>query len=351
MAFTLDNFVRSTLQADITAGATTATVTKAAPPLRDPPAATVDAPGLLILQDVPTSPTKIEVISYTGRSIVGTVVTLTGVVRGLEGSTASPWSAGVPTFGGLTTGVIADLQTQLTGKEPVVTVGTTAQYRRGDKTWRDFATDVRAAAITGLSTATNAAITAADTVLSALGKLQAQLSGKLDATGTATAATKLATARAISLGGLLGGSASFDGSGNVTIMATMANDALSIANTSGLQDALNASAALGSGNTFLAFSQVIDTASGGIWQINVSGVAIGGIRANATTMMVFGNGQPIALRPNGGGSTSGQMLIGTDGSVSVAGALTIGSGKKISKVTLSSAAPGTLADGELYLQY
>lgn len=170
MAFTLDNFVRSTLQADITAGATTVTVTKAAPPLRDPPDATPTAPGLLVLQDVPTSPTKIEVISYTGRSIVGTVVTLTGVTRGLEGSTASPWSAGTPTFQGITAGVITQ---------------------------------------------------------------------KLDASGTAAKATQLETARTIALGGLLGGSASFDGSGNVTITATMADGALSIAKTAGLQGALD----------------------------------------------------------------------------------------------------------------
>lgn len=41
----------------------------------------------------------------------------------------------------------------------------------------DFAATVRATVLTGLSTATNAVITAADTVLSALGKLQAQISG------------------------------------------------------------------------------------------------------------------------------------------------------------------------------
>ena len=65
------------------------------------------------------------------------------------------------------------------GAEPSITAGTTAQYWRGDKTWRDFATDVRAAVLTGLSTATNAAIAATDTVLQALGKLQAQVSARV----------------------------------------------------------------------------------------------------------------------------------------------------------------------------
>lgn len=61
------------------------------------------------------------------------------------------------------------------GAEPTIAAGTTAQYRRGDKSWRDFATDVRAAVLTGLSTATSAVIAATDTVLGALGKLQAQI--------------------------------------------------------------------------------------------------------------------------------------------------------------------------------
>ena len=70
------------------------------------------------------------------------------------------------------------------GKEPAITAGTTSQYRRGDKTWVDFATDVRAAVLTGLSTTTNAAISATDTVLVAIGKLQAQIAGIANATMT-----------------------------------------------------------------------------------------------------------------------------------------------------------------------
>jgi hypothetical protein len=99
-------------------------------------------------------------------------------------------------------------------KEPVIEAGTTAQYWRGDKTWRDFATDVRASLLTGLSTATNAAIGAADTILTALGKLQAQVTGlatsKLDATANAVSATKLQTARTI--GGVV-----FDGTANINL--------------------------------------------------------------------------------------------------------------------------------------
>lgn len=63
--------------------------------------------------------------------------------------------------------------------EAPITAGTTSQFWRGDKTWQDLFTQVRAATLTGLSTATNAVITATDTVLGALGKLQKQVSDNL----------------------------------------------------------------------------------------------------------------------------------------------------------------------------
>ena len=62
----------------------------------------------------------------------------------------------------------------------VIPAGTTSQYYKGDKTWSDFFTSVRASTLTGLSLATSTAIIAADTVLVALGKLQAQISTKQD---------------------------------------------------------------------------------------------------------------------------------------------------------------------------
>lgn len=59
--------------------------------------------------------------------------------------------------------------------------------------------------------------------------------------GNAATATALATARTISLGGDLSGSASFDGSANITITATVADDSHAhvIANVDGLQTALD----------------------------------------------------------------------------------------------------------------
>lgn len=63
-------------------------------------------------------------------------------------------------------------------KEPTITAGTTAQYWRGNKTWGDFAGDVRAVVLTGFSTASAAVVSATDSVLAAIGKLQAQVTAR-----------------------------------------------------------------------------------------------------------------------------------------------------------------------------
>lgn len=104
-----------------------------------------------------------EICHCTSRT--GDILTVT---RGQEGTTAVAWANASRIEQRITAGVMASID---------VAPGTTAQYWRGDKSWRDFFTDVRAATLTGLSTATNAVITAADTVLGALGKLQAQITG------------------------------------------------------------------------------------------------------------------------------------------------------------------------------
>lgn len=66
--------------------------------------------------------------------------------------------------------------------------GATTDYWRGDNTWQDLATAVRSVVMTGISFATAAAVLATDTLLAAVGKLQAQinsintaLSGKANA--------------------------------------------------------------------------------------------------------------------------------------------------------------------------
>ncbi|WP_306603943.1 hypothetical protein [Azonexus sp.] len=64
------------------------------------------------------------------------------------------------------------------GAEPTISAGTANDYIAGNKTIRDFGANVRMTVLTGLSTASAAAITAVDSALAAFGKLQAQLNDK-----------------------------------------------------------------------------------------------------------------------------------------------------------------------------
>ena len=82
------NNVKTTVHASATTSATTLDVTKATAPFNDPPTA-----GRITLMDSLTSPTKIEIIIYTGRTDNTTYWTLTGCTRGSESTTASTWAA------------------------------------------------------------------------------------------------------------------------------------------------------------------------------------------------------------------------------------------------------------------
>jgi hypothetical protein len=78
---------------------------------------------------------------------------------------------------------IANLTTDLSSKQPLISAGTTLQYYRGDKTFVDLGTDVRATALTGFATGANSTVLATDTTLAAFQKVQ----GQIDATNTAVA--------------------------------------------------------------------------------------------------------------------------------------------------------------------
>lgn len=77
--------------------------------------------------------------------------------------------------GSISGNTIGDGKVTLTHLSATGTKDTTT-YLRGDNTFASFMADVRAATLTGLSTATNAVIDTGDTVLSSLGKLQKQIS-------------------------------------------------------------------------------------------------------------------------------------------------------------------------------
>jgi hypothetical protein len=128
-----------------------------------------------------------------------------------------------------TTGkLIKDSGSSAASFEPAITAGTTAQYRRGDKTWQDFATAVRAAVMTGLSTATATAVVAADTLLVAIGKLQAQVNGKQ---ATLVSGTNIKTVNGTTLLG--SGDLAVGGAGDVTLNGTqtLSNKTLTSLNT------------------------------------------------------------------------------------------------------------------------
>ncbi len=123
---------------------------------------------------------------------------------------------------------------QIAGKEAVITAGTTAQYWRGDKTWQTLNTTavvegtnlyftsarVLSTPLTGYVVGANAALATTDTILAAMGKIQGQINNRLLTTGTAAAATKLATARAFSIvgsTGLTAAATNFDGTAAVAL--------------------------------------------------------------------------------------------------------------------------------------
>jgi len=83
------NNVKTELNASATSSATSIQVVKAVSPYNNPPAS-----GKITLMDSLSSPTKIEIIVYTGRTDNSSYWTLTGCTRASESTTASTWSAG-----------------------------------------------------------------------------------------------------------------------------------------------------------------------------------------------------------------------------------------------------------------
>jgi len=178
--------------------------------------ATLDAGGKLDAGQLPalaitetfvvnTEAAMLALSAQEGDVAVRTDLSKSFILTAAPASTLANWqellvpTAGVTSFNGRTGSVTpasGDYTPAQVGAEPAIAAGTTAQYRRGDKTWRDFATDVRAAVLTGLSTATSTVITATDTVLGALGKLQAQINGKAPSTQSGTYASRPAASAA-----------------------------------------------------------------------------------------------------------------------------------------------------------
>ena len=118
------------------------------------------------------------------------------------------------------------------GLVPAPSAGAATRYLRSDGTWSvppdtnttytlsSFGITATAAELNKLDGVTTTA-TELNYVDGVTSNIQTQLNGKLSTSGTAAAATKLATARTISLSGDARGSASFNGTANATINATV----------------------------------------------------------------------------------------------------------------------------------
>lgn len=118
--------------------------------------------------------------------------------------------------------------------------------------------------------------------------LQDELDGKLDATANAVSASKLATARTISLSGDASGSVFFDGSKDVAITVTVKDDshAHTIANVDGLQTALDgklASSANAVSATKLLNSRTFSI-TGGATAAGVAFNGTGNVALNVTSL-------------------------------------------------------------------
>jgi len=95
-AYSYGNNVSTTLNTGISDSAATVLLDEATAPFNDPPTdASATKPARFTLMDDPAAPNVIEIIQATGVSApVAGVVTLTGVTRGLEGTTAQAWGGG-----------------------------------------------------------------------------------------------------------------------------------------------------------------------------------------------------------------------------------------------------------------
>jgi hypothetical protein len=131
------NNVKSELNANATSSATSIQVVKAVAPYNDPPAS-----GKITLMDSLSSPTKIEIISYTGRTDNTTYWTLTGCTRGAESTTAATWAANDHAIQAFTAGDASDALAEYSNVTVIadITLDADTQYSTGN----DFAVAVGA---------------------------------------------------------------------------------------------------------------------------------------------------------------------------------------------------------------
>lgn len=223
------NFVRCQLAASITSTDTSITLSSNTSPFNLPP---TDG-GTLVLADSINKPSKLEIITYTGRS--GLV--LTGIVRGAESTTAQSWPSSSYCYMSFTALMLtsfkadmgAALQTVVNKQDKHVnltalsgiTSGTGLFKRASDGSW---VLDTTQYSTVTLASAIPLAGTALGSVGTSLKAAKEDHTHPLQTSvsGNASTATKLASPISFTFtGGATGSLSSFDGSGNVTINLTV----------------------------------------------------------------------------------------------------------------------------------
>lgn len=189
---------------------------------------------------------------------------------------------------------VTNLTTDLASKEPTITGTTSADFWSGAKTFINFATTVRGTVLTGLSVATSQVIAATDTVLLALGYLQAQITAltttvsnkvasvtagtNVTVTGTATAPIVNAPTMTAAVGGavptppndatkFLNGQGGFTvpaGGGDMVLASTQTNSGLKtfLDATLGLRNVANTFTSLFTNTNTAARTYTLKDASG-----------------------------------------------------------------------------------------
>lgn len=170
--------------------------------LNNPHQVTKGQVGLGNVDDVSASSLR-DRSTHTGTQLASTISDFTAAVQAItidaakiDGGVVS--NAEFATLDGITTGV--SIQSQINGKEPSITAGTSSQYWRGDKTFQTL----NAAAVTNapagniISTTVQAAINELDTEKQPTGNYITALTGDVSAAGPGSVTATLADSGVVS---------------------------------------------------------------------------------------------------------------------------------------------------------
>ena len=132
----------------------------------------------------------------------GALVVFAGTT-GNQVAAAAGGAPGTAAFANVTQFATAAQGTKADNSEPAIAAGTDAQYWTGLKTWANFAQTVLSTLLQGYQVGSNAVITATDSFLQALGKLQGQVTARAlkGENSDITSLSGLTTALSVAQGG------------------------------------------------------------------------------------------------------------------------------------------------------